>query len=397
MHHHQHKGLTQQVLVGETLYLRAMRIEDAACSAAWRPSPFPYSQSRATEWLEKEIPKDWERHITRLVACRRETDEVVGYAEISFDEDWPSVPVLIASAPVLREAGEAVRIEIMQVLVPYLIGERGVMAATVTVGSEEHASLEAARAIGMRDAYRIREGLRTADGGRQDWVTLQILGPFWMEKLGDPGAGILAAGEPQRDPKSATPLVWPASELPMPKNALIASPRIALRPMEKEDAAAIAPTFLAEPESYGHTRMPFSPLLLSQYWHDLSEHTPSNEVEFAVVLRETGEVIGDVGLYFIDWDNRTAESGSWIYRPEHRGGGLGTEAKQLLFEWAFNHLDIHVIWSWVMTPNERSATALIKQGYRTAGRMDWVGLGPDGPRSFFIYDLTAEEWRAARR
>lgn len=393
--HHQHGK--QQVLVGETLYLRALRLEDAACSAAWRPSGFPMAQSRVTEWLEKEIPKDWERAITRLVACLRTTDEVVGYVEFGMLEDWPSVPVRAWSAPVLREAGEAIRIEAMELVVRYLVREQGVMSVTLMLGGEEMASLDAAKALGMHEAYRIREGLRTPNGGRQDWVTLQQFGPYWLERLGDPGPGIAQAGEPQREPRSATPAVWPASDLPMPKNALIAGPRIALRPFEKADAEAIAPTFLAEPESYGHIRLPFSPLLLSQYWHDLSEHTPSNEVEFAVVLRETGEVIGDVGLYFIDWDNRTAESGSWIYRPQHRGGGLGTEAKQLLFEWAFNHLDIHVIWSWVLMQNVRSAAALRKQGYRDAGRMDWVGIGPDGMRSFGIFDLTAEEWRAARR
>ncbi len=143
--------------------------------------------------------------------------------------------------------------------------------------------------------------------------------------------------------------------------------------------------------------MPLSPLLVAKWWGSHGEQKTPDMVQFAVVLRESGEIIGDNGLFNIDWINRTAETGSFIFRPEHRGGGLGTEAKHLLLEYAFKRLGLHAVWSWVVTANGRSAAALRKQGYRDAGRIDWVGVGRGEFQSAFLFDLLGSEWRTARR
>ncbi len=178
----------------------------------------------------------------------------------------------------------------------------------------------------------------------------------------------------------------------------MASDRLALRPLETGDAAAAARSTIQETEdSFGEGRIPGSPLLYAKWWGGHGEQVTPEEVQFAVVLRETGEAIGDNGLYNLDWVGRTAETGSFIYKPEHRGAGLGTEAKHLLLEYAFNRLGLHAIWSWVLVANTRSAAALRKQGYRDAGRIDWIGVGRGEFQSAFLFDLLAAEWRAARR
>jgi len=123
---------------------------------------------------------------------------------------------------------------------------------------------------------------------------------------------------------------------------------------------------------------------------------PASEFELAVVLRESGELIGENGLYSIDWLARTAESGTWIFRPEYRGSGYGTEAKHLLLEYAFERLGLNMIWSWVKMSNTRSQAALRKQGYRDAGRLHWVNLGAGEFDDAAMFDVLASEWRVAR-
>jgi len=173
--------------------------------------------------------------------------------------------------------------------------------------------------------------------------------------------------------------------------------RLALRPFLADELETIARASLQETEdSFGEGRRPVSPLVLADRWGKQGEDTPPDEITFAIVLRETDEVIGENGLFAIDWVGRTAETGTYIYRPEHRGGGLGTEAKHLLLEYAFERLGLHVVWSWVVTANARSAAALRKQGYRDAGRIDWIGVGRGAFQSAWLFDLLAEEWRAAR-
>ena len=53
--------------------------------------------------------------------------------------------------------------------------------------------------------------------------------------------------------------------------------------------------------------------------------------------------------------------------------------------------------SWVLFPNTRSAAALRKQGYREAGRVNWLYPFEGGLGNFVAFDLLAEEWRAMPR
>jgi RimJ/RimL family protein N-acetyltransferase len=167
--------------------------------------------------------------------------------------------------------------------------------------------------------------------------------------------------------------------------------------MQMEDAETIANLIRAEPAAdFGHGRFPYSALSLADWIGKIGKNDPAKDLEFAVVLRESGELIGETGLYDVDWLARSAESGSWLYRAEDRNAGYGTEAKQLLLEYAFEWLGLHMIWSWVKSRNPRSQAALRKQGYRDAGRVTWVNFGPDGFENAHMFDLLASEWRAAR-
>ena len=103
----------------------------------------------------------------------------------------------------------------------------------------------------------------------------------------------------------------------------------------------------------------------------MAEKDPVPDVEFAVVRRETGELIGETGLYSIDWIARTAESPYWLHCAADHGMGYGTEANLLLLEYAFDRLGLNMIWAWIKERNPRSQAAIRKQGYRDAGRFTW--------------------------
>ncbi|MBA3413896.1 MAG: GNAT family N-acetyltransferase [Chloroflexia bacterium] len=387
----------QTYLVGAEVYLRPLRADDATRSVAWRESPFPASAKVAEKFLEEEVPKEAEKGVLRLVACRKSDDVPVGAAAIDFREDWPTAYGQLHVAPWPVETAAAVKAEMLGLLVPWLADERGCISVAFDLDDGEPAVVEAAAAAGMRPAFRIREAIWRA-GARHDWVAYQKLHPAWLGRLGDPGPGILAGGEPLAAPRSPAPRHWPESRFPLPPNTIVASDRLALRPLETGDAEDAARSTVQETEdSFGEGRTPDSPLLFAKWWGDHGEQETPDEVNFAIVLRETGEVIGDNGLYNIDWIGQTAETGSYIFRPQHRGAGLGTEAKHLLLEYAFERLGLFAIWSWVLTANGRSAAALRKQGYRDAGRVDWVGVGRGEFQSALLFDLLAEEWRAARR
>jgi RimJ/RimL family protein N-acetyltransferase len=114
-------------------------------------------------------------------------------------------------------------------------------------------------------------------------------------------------------------------------------------------------------------------------------------------LRESDEPIGVVGITDIDWVSRTGETFSF-FAPggAYRGSGFGTEAKLLLLEFGFERLGLHAIQSVVWEANERSAAALLKQGYQPAGRLKWDRTRRGVYMDALLFDIKRDEWLAAR-
>jgi RimJ/RimL family protein N-acetyltransferase len=173
--------------------------------------------------------------------------------------------------------------------------------------------------------------------------------------------------------------------------------RVYLRPVEVSDAEAFAVMEAAETDTFmwrGPTIN--SPIMLERWIAEDYKQQPPNSVNFAVCLREDDRLIGSVGLGFVDWAHRVGETGSWLGPADMRGHGYGTEAKHLLLEYAFDRLHLHILMSHVLETNTRSSAALMKQGYRHAGRLKWEDVKNGRYIDANIYDLKREEWLAAR-
>jgi N-acetyltransferase len=388
-------GEGQSYLIGDTIYLRGVELGDAKWATAWRPRPFPISAEEAEKQLKKNVPAEGEKRTALMIACRREDGRPVGSARID-ESDPTATSITLHADPALGTAGALVQAEMLAQLVPWLSGERYAPVVVLATDAGLEPVAAAAKSLGMRPAVRLRDGV-WRNGQRYDMVFYEYLSPVWVTRLGDPGPGIAVAGEPVVTPKVPAPRHDHNAELPLPPNALIGSQRLALRPMQVDDAETIANLIRREPDaSFGHSRFPYSAIAFADWFGEMAEKDPAPDIELAVVLRESGELLGETGLYSIDWIARTAESGSWLYRAADRGQGYGTEAKLLLLEYAFERLGLNMIWAWVKERNPRSQAALRKQGYRDAGRFTWSGFGPDGFEHARMFDLLATEWRAAR-
>jgi N-acetyltransferase len=388
-------GEGQSYLIGDTIYLRGAELGDAKWATAWRPRPFPISAEEAEQQLKKNVPEEAEKRVALLIACRRDDGRPVGSARID-DSDPTNTTIALHADPALGAAGALVQAEMLGQLVPWLSGERYRPVVVLATDTGLEPVCVAAESVGMRPAVRLREGI-WRDGQRHDMVFYECLNPVWITRLGDPGPGIAVAGEPVATPKAPAPRRDHDAKLSLPPNALIGSQRLALRPMQMDDAETIANLIRGEPDaSFGHSRFPYSAIGLADWFGEMAEKDPAPDVELAVVLRETGTLIGETGLYCIDWIARTAESGYWLYRAADRDKGYGTEANLLLLEYAFDRLGMNMIWAWVKERNPRSQAALRKQGYRDAGRFTWSGYGPDGFENARMFDLLAPEWRSAR-
>jgi RimJ/RimL family protein N-acetyltransferase len=95
--------------------------------------------------------------------------------------------------------------------------------------------------------------------------------------------------------------------------------------------------------------------------------TPRRVYEAAVVLRDTGRVIGGVGMRITRAAEREGDVG-YVFNPRVWGRGYCTEAAAALVGFGFAELKLHRIFATCDPANRASARVLEKLGMRHEGR-----------------------------
>jgi len=382
----------QTLLVGEQVYLRALNDDDNALGTSWRDTIFPQSTSRVESWVEEHLARENPEKKQTLAIVRRAGDLVVGSMVAEHD---PTASFAKAHVdPVYGEAGLAWKGEALALVVRWLVDECHKPIVHVDLPASEVPAIAAIEAAGMRQTARFREK-RFIAGAWVDELVYEYANPGWVARLGDPMRIDLprtGTGEPRPVPAKRALVGDP------PRGAVMVGERVYLRPYEKKDADELVRWDMREPDTF-HTlgRGAQSPSAISREILAPQKDALPDNVLFMVCLRENDTVLGHVELDDIDYVNRNAETGSWLARADYRGGGYGSEAKQLLLAYAFDRLRLHMVHSWVLFHNTRSAAALRKQGYREAGRANWLFAHDGKLGNMVLFDLLADEWRAMPR
>ncbi len=382
----------QTYLVGEQVYVRSLVPADAEYASAWRGTGFPLAPERARSWITDDLIGGGGPPMVLIV--EKATDRPVGSLTIDFN-GFPHHEVTAHVDPLEGDRGLAWKGEALALVFQWLVDELQQPKAGTDIPAHETPVLEALDAIGARTAARFRERLALPGGGRGDDLVLEYFNNAWLERLGDPykeefprtGTG---------EPRPVTAPVAPEGD--PPANAMRIGPRVYLRPPQESDAQAWAHWSTREIDaSWDNGRWPIGPEQMKKWTRDHQGSTPPETIDFSVCLRETDEFLGVVGVMDIDYRNGYGESASMMLNPQYREAGYGSEAKHLLFDYAFNTLGLHSLQSWVMFQNPRSAAALRKQGYREAGRDHWIAFRDGRFVSFLAFDLLAPDWRAMPR
>jgi RimJ/RimL family protein N-acetyltransferase len=383
----------QGFLVGETLYLRPLELADAQYPGAWYASPFSISPKRAEEILTKEFPNEASKRRYRLIACRRSDDIPVGAVSHYVWNSLYTWAEVHADPALDGEQAAAIKGEILEIFVPSRLREYHNMVVWAELDAPTPALVAAVERIGMRPAACYREAIWHR-GARHDQLVYELLHPEWVVRLGDPGPFIDQATPPPTETPHVRRVSIARPDGPVPTNAIMVSERVALRPSHPDDWKEHSRLLRRETETFfDNGRWLPSPLTGAHWVEEMEKQDPPKDIELAVILRETGAVIGMLNLMGINLVHGTAETGSGIFVPELRGKGIGTEAKLLLLEYAFDYLGLHMVRSYVWGPNTRSQAALRKQGYRDAGGYRWQStVGADFVDTF-TFDLLASEWR----
>ncbi len=164
-------------LTGDRLSLRPMLPDDAEHATAWFESPFPINSTRAAALLKEVHNRAWgEADPLYLAVLRLADGTIVGGATIN-GHTGPHGTLRVRSAPWLPdEESDALRAEVLGLVVPWLRDELELMTVTVDIAADDPAALAAATALGMVLGVRLREHVARPDG-RVDLLQFQALNP----------------------------------------------------------------------------------------------------------------------------------------------------------------------------------------------------------------------------
>ncbi|KAI9336372.1 acyl-CoA N-acyltransferase [Obelidium mucronatum] len=93
--------------------------------------------------------------------------------------------------------------------------------------------------------------------------------------------------------------------------------------------------------------------------------------------KETGAIVGLVGVFNVNWDNRYGSLGYWVV-PQFEGRGLATEAAKRLLALAKDDMQLDRIALMCDVRNAGSARVAAKLGFHYEGTLRREYRGPDG-------------------
>ena len=146
-----------------------------------------------------------------------------------------------------------------------------------------------------------------------------------------------------------------------------------IKPMTEEAAA----TFLAKQSSL-----------------DLGSAT--GWIMLAVELRETGQMVGEVGLFLSPEPKSEGDLG-WSIHPDFQRRGYATEAVPNLLAYAFEKRALHRVTANCDARNTASFRIMERLGMRREGHFRQSGFANGDWHDEYLYALLREEWLARPR
>jgi diamine N-acetyltransferase len=178
---------------------------------------------------------------------------------------------------------------------------------------------------------------------------------------------------------------------------MIYGERVRLRRTEREDLPCFV-EWLNDPE-VRHGLAIYLPLSLAEEenWFENMLKSPENERPLGIeIVTESGwKLIGNCGLFGIDWRIRMAEFGIFIGAKEHWNQGYGTEVVQLILKHGFNTLNLNRISLRVYANNPRAKRSYEKAGFVEEGIMRQAHYADGEYFDVYLMSVLREEWQAS--
>ncbi len=137
----------------------------------------------------------------------------------------------------------------------------------------------------------------------------------------------------------------------------------------------------------------YSPIL-SKEWYEAAS---ANGATMIIQTTKEKKVIGVIELDGFDWAARSAWVGIGIGEANYRGKGYGTEAMQLILEYAFQGLNLNRVNLNVFAFNTRAIRSYEKCGFRYEGTQREVIYKEDQRWDIIDMGILRSEWEERQK
>ncbi len=113
---------------------------------------------------------------------------------------------------------------------------------------------------------------------------------------------------------------------------------------------------------------------------------------FEMCVWYQGEIAGQIGYNYFDWNDHRTEIGYWLGTP-FQGKGLITKSCRVLIDYAFNELKLNRVEIRCGIENKKSRKIPEKLGFREEGVIRQAEWLHDHFIDLVIYGMLASEWQ----
>lgn len=184
---------------------------------------------------------------------------------------------------------------------------------------------------------------------------------------------------------------------------MIETERLILRPFLEDDAADVF-EYLAEPMVNCFASMKLNSLEEARV--EIKERAAETEYYFAIVLKDTGKVIGEIEAYPEHAEPNDKDDSSsldtfspcWMLHKAYHGKGYAYEAARAFFDYLFREKGARRIYAYTEDYNISSQCLCEKLGMRREGLfMEFISFvsNPDGTPHYentYQYAILKKEW-----
>lgn len=115
-------------------------------------------------------------------------------------------------------------------------------------------------------------------------------------------------------------------------------------------------------------------------------------MRWGIEWKETGELVGTVGLNNLSIPNKRTEIGYELL-PHHWRKGIVSEAVEAVINYCFNVLKLYRIGAVTFPQNEASYNLLLKLGFEKEGVLKGYLYQDNKSHDAFIFAITQPDWR----